>query len=239
MRISRPQRRMPVQRAPAFNARLQREQNLNAPTGKYAALYIRVNARPDDGHLRVGHTVVHGPWSWSGDIRTSCGMFFRARRSPISDETDLKASWRLASNPVVYDGTDKLDPSMDFVLGLSHPPSRLRGFPTCARNGFLNVQAYMTGWIVRPTYDAKFETLPSGSCSVRPSTKMPGCKSNFRLGVGAAGSLPHGIRHATVYLKTAMRPLPGGQRIGGSKATRTKACRNLHQSTHTRRRKCR
>lgn len=102
-------------------------------------------------------------------------MFF----SDFYDETDLKGlvGALCQGNPVVYDET-KLDPSMDFyILGLSPNSARLsvRFFLHNTFGGFLrNVQAHYDRLeIVRPP-TTNLRRCPSGSCSVRPSTKMPG-----------------------------------------------------------------
>ena len=102
-------------------------------------------------------------------------MFF----SDFYDETDLKGlvGALCQGNPVVYDET-KLDPSMDFyILGLSPNSARLsvRFFLHNTFGGFLrNVQAIMTGWRSSALPTINLRRCPSGSCSTRPSTKIPG-----------------------------------------------------------------
>ena len=151
--------------APAFCS-YGKEQNLNAPTGKYAAFAYTsaLNALlADREHVfRVGDATVVC-WARSGErgYQDVFQMFF----SDFYDETDLKGlvGALCQGNPVVYDET-KLDPSMDFyILGLSPNSARLsvRFFLHNTFGGFLrNVQAHYDRLeIVRPAYD-KFETLP-------------------------------------------------------------------------------
>ena len=151
--------------APAFCS-YGKEQNLNAPTGKYAAFAYTsaLNALlADREHVfRVGDATVVC-WARSGErgYQDVFQMFF----SDFYDETDLKGlvGALYQGNPVVYDET-KLDPSMDFyILGLSPNSARLsvRFFLHNTFGGFLrNVQAHYDRLeIVRPAYD-KFETLP-------------------------------------------------------------------------------
>ena len=151
--------------APAFCS-YGKEQNLNAPTGKYAAFAYTsaLNALlADREHIfRVGDATVVC-WARSGErgYQDVFQMFF----SDFYSETDLKGlvGSLCQGNPVVYDET-KLDPNMDFyILGLSPNAARLsvRFFLHNTFGGFLqNVQAHYDRLeIVRPVYD-KFETLP-------------------------------------------------------------------------------
>ena len=103
-------------------------------------------------------------------------MFF----SDFYDETDLKGlvGALCQGNPVVYDET-KLDPSMDFLHPgpvSPIPPACRCGFSSTIRSvgSFGMSRPIMTGWrsSARPTTNLR--RCPSGSCSVRPSTKMPG-----------------------------------------------------------------
>ena len=151
--------------APAFCS-YGKEQNLNAPTGKYAAFAYTsaLNALlADREHVfRVGDATVVC-WARSGE--RGYQDVFQTFFSDFYDETDLKGlvGALCQGNPVVYDET-KLDPSMDFyILGLSPNSARLsvRFFLHNTFGGFLrNVQAHYDRLeIVRPAYD-KFETLP-------------------------------------------------------------------------------
>ena len=151
--------------APAFCS-YGKEQNLNAPTGKYAAFAYTsaLNALlADREHIfRVGDaTVVY--WARSGErgYQDVFQMFF----SDFYDETDLRklVGTLFQGDPVVYDEA-KLDPNMDFyILGLSPNAARLSVwfFLHNTFGAFLrNVQAHYDRLeIVRPAYD-KFETLP-------------------------------------------------------------------------------
>ena len=151
--------------APAFCS-YGKEQNLNAPTGKYAAFAYTsaLNALlADREHVfRVGDATVVC-WARSGErgYQDVFQMFF----SDFYDETDLKGlvGALCQGNPVVYDET-KLDPSMDFyILGLSPNSARLsvRFFLHDCFGGFLShVNAHHARMeIVRPANDP-YETIP-------------------------------------------------------------------------------
>ena len=128
--------------APAFCS-YGKEQNLNAPTGKYAAFAYTsaLNALlADREHIfRVGDATVVC-WARSGErgYQDVFQMFF----SDFYSETDLKGlvGSLCQGNPVVYDET-KLDPNMDFyILGLSPNAARLsvRFFLRNTFGGFLS-----------------------------------------------------------------------------------------------------
>ncbi len=151
--------------APAFCS-YGKEQNLNAPTSKYAAFAYTsaLNALLADRErvFRVGDATVVC-WAKSGE---SCyqdvfEMFF----SDLYEEKELRRMIRMLcqGDPVVYEET-KLDPNMDlYILGLSPNSARLsvRFFLRNTFGGFLrNIQAHYDRLeVVRPAYD-KFETLP-------------------------------------------------------------------------------
>ena len=154
--------------APAFCS-YGKEQNFNAPTGKFAAFaYTSAlnHLLSDRDHVfHAGDTTVV---CWARNAKPAYaalfgGAFFGA---PVSyTENDLRGMVKsLCSGlPVVYE-EDKLDPDMDFyILGLSPNAARLsvRFFLHNTFGGFLrNVQAHYDRLeIVRPAYD-KFETLP-------------------------------------------------------------------------------
>lgn len=165
--------------APAFCS-YGKEQNLNAPTGKYAAFAYTsaLNALlADREHVfRVGDATVVC-WARSGErgYQDVFQMFF----SDFYDETDLKGlvGALCQGNPVVYDET-KLDPSMDFyILGLSPNSARLsvRFSSTIRSAGFCGMsRPIMTGWRSSALPTINLRRCPSGSCSTRPSTKIPG-----------------------------------------------------------------
>lgn len=151
--------------APAFCS-YGKEQNLNAPTGRFASFAYTAALNyllADREHVyRVGDATVVC-WAKTGEVgyQDIFQMFF----SDYYDEKDLKGlvGTLCQGNPVVYDGT-KLDPNMEFyILGLSPNAARLsvRFFLRSTFGGFLqNVQAHYDRLeIVRPAYD-KFEVLP-------------------------------------------------------------------------------
>lgn len=154
--------------APAFCS-YGKEQNLNAPTGKFASFAYTAalnHLLADRDHVfRIGDATVV---CWARNAKPAYaalfgGAFFGA--SVSYTESDLRGMVKslCAGQLVVYD-EDKLDPNMDFyVLGLSPNAARLsvRFFLHNSFKGFLNnIQAHYDRLeIVRPAYD-KFETLP-------------------------------------------------------------------------------
>ena len=154
--------------APAFCS-YGKVQNLNAPTGKYAAFAYTAalnHLLADRDHVyRVGDTTVVC-WAQNGGSAYNIlfgGAAFGAQ-TPYS-ENDIRIMVRaLCDGRAVNFQEEKLDPGMEFyVLGLSPNASRLsvRFFLHNTFGGFLkNVQAhYERLEIVRPAYD-KWETLP-------------------------------------------------------------------------------
>ena len=154
--------------APAFCS-YGKEQNLNAPTGKFASFaYTSAlnHLLADRDHVfRVGDATVV---CWARNAKPAYavlfgGAFFGAQISYT--ETDLRGMVKnLCAGQAVTYQEDKLDPNMDFyVLGLSPNAARLsvRYFLHNTFGGFLrNVQAHYDRLeIVRPAYDT-FETLP-------------------------------------------------------------------------------
>ena len=165
--------------APAFCS-YGKEQNLNAPTSKYAAFAYTsaLNALLADRERVFGvgdpNCCLLGQKLERAAIKMSLRCSF-----PVYEEKELRRMIRMLcqGDPVVYEET-KLDPNMDlYILGLSPNSARLsvRFFLRNTFGGFLrNIQAHYDRLeVVRPAYD-KFETLPSGSCSVRPSINIPG-----------------------------------------------------------------
>ena len=152
--------------APAFCS-YGKEQNLNAPTGKFAAFaYTSAlnHLLSDRDHVfRIGDATVV---CWARNAKPAyAALFGGVTFVPSYTENDLRGMVKslCAGQPVVYD-EDKLDPDMDFyILGLSPNAARLsvRFFLHNTFGGFLrNVQAHYDRLeIVRPAYD-KFETLP-------------------------------------------------------------------------------
>ena len=154
--------------APAFCS-YGKEQNLNAPTGKFASFaYTSAlnHLLSDRDHVfRIGDVTVV---CWARNAKPAYaalfgGAFFGA--SVSYTESDLRGMVKnlCSGQPVTYE-EDKLDPNTDFyILGLSPNAARLsvRFFLHNTFGGFLrNVQGHYDRLeIVRPAYD-KFETLP-------------------------------------------------------------------------------
>lgn len=154
--------------APAFCS-YGREQNLNAPVGKYAAFAYTAALNymlADREHLvRVGDTTV---LFWAKDGKSAYQSLFSAfalGRTSSYSAADLvemvKALFQGKS--VLYEET-KLDPDMEFyILGLAPNAARLsvRFFLRSTFGAFLqNVQRHNERLeIVRPAFD-KFETIP-------------------------------------------------------------------------------
>ena len=154
--------------APAFCS-YGKEQNLNAPTGKFAAFAYTTalnHLLSDRDHVfRICDATVV---CWARNAKPAYaalfgGAFFGA--SVSYTENDLRGMVKslCAGQPVTYE-EDKLDPDMDFyILGLSPNAARLsvRFFLHNTFGGFLrNIQAHYDRLeIIRPAYD-KFETLP-------------------------------------------------------------------------------
>ena len=155
--------------APAFCS-YGKEQNLNAPTGKFAAFAYTTalnHLLSDRDHVfRIGDATVV---CWARNAKPAYAALFGGAAFgaavPSYTENDLRGMVKslCAGQPVTYEA-DKLDPGMDFyVLGLSPNAARLsvRFFLHNTFGGFLrNIQAHYDRLeIVRPAYD-KFETLP-------------------------------------------------------------------------------
>lgn len=154
--------------APAFCS-YGKEQNLNAPTGKFAAFAYTAalnHLLSNRDHVyRVGDATVVCWARGGGDGYADLfgGIAFDAPTPySVSDLQGMVKSL-CGGRPVDY-GAEKLDPNMDFyILGLSPNAARLsvRFFLRNTFGGFLrNVQAHYDRLeIIRPAYD-KFETLP-------------------------------------------------------------------------------
>ena len=146
-----------------------REQNLNAPTGKFASFaYTSAlnHLLTDRDHVfRIGDATVV---CWAGNAKPAYAALFGGAfmGAPVPyTENDIRGMVKslCAGQPVTYEG-DKLDPDMDFyILALSPNAARLsvRFFLHNTFGGFLrSVQAHYDRLeIVRPAYD-RFETLP-------------------------------------------------------------------------------
>lgn len=154
--------------APAFCS-YGKEQNLNAPTGKYAAFAYTTalnHLLSDREHIsRIGDTTVMY-WAEGGNpvYQSAFGMFAFGAQS-VYTENDLRemVSDLLEGQPVQFDKT-LLDPDRTFyILGLAPNAARLsvRFFLRNSFGAFLqNVQAHYTRLeIEKPSYD-KFDTLP-------------------------------------------------------------------------------
>lgn len=154
--------------APAFCS-YGREQNLNAPVGKYAAFAYTAalnDLLADRAHTqRMGDTTVLF-WAKSGQpafqAAFSAWAFGSVSSYNAGDLAGMLADL-LKGHPVQYDDT-LLDPNMDFyILGLAPNAARLsvRFFLHNTFGAFLqNVQRHNERLeIVRPAFD-KFETIP-------------------------------------------------------------------------------
>lgn len=154
--------------APAFCS-YGREQNLNAPVGKYAAFAYTAALNymlADREHVqRVGDTTV---LFWAKDGQSAYQSMFSAfafggtSRYSASDLAGMVKA--LFQGEKVLFEEEKLDPNTDFyILGLSPNAARLsvRFFLHNTFDGFLeNVQRhYERLEIVRPSFDT-FETIP-------------------------------------------------------------------------------
>ena len=155
--------------APAFCS-YGKEQNLNAPTGKYAAFAYTAalnHLLADREHVyRVGDaTVVCWAKGGSSFYQSLFGWAAMGQSEPSYDESELRGMVkRLCRGEAVDFHAERLDPGMDFyVLGLSPNASRLsvRFFLRNTFGGFLrNAEAHQERLkIVRPSFD-KFEGLP-------------------------------------------------------------------------------
>ncbi len=154
--------------APAFCS-YGKEQNLNAPTGKYAAFAYTSALNymlADRAHLwRIGDTTVLC-WAEGGEseFQDAFGIFaFGASSSYTEKELRDMLGQLLAGRAVQFDEA-LLDPERPFyILGLAPNAARLsvRFFLRNSFGEFLkNVQAHHDRLeIVKPAYD-KFDTLP-------------------------------------------------------------------------------
>ena len=152
--------------APAFCS-YGKEQNLNAPTGKYAAFAYTAalnSLLADREHVyRLGDATVVCWAKGGGDAyQAFFGGALLGAPTPYS-AADLRGMTAQLCQGIPVDfQEDKLDPNMDFyILGLSPNAARLsvRFFLHNTFRGFLeHIQSHYRR-IIRPSYD-KFETLP-------------------------------------------------------------------------------
>lgn len=156
--------------APAFCS-YGKEQNLNAPVGKYAAFAYTTalnHLLSDREHVcRVGDTTVVC-WAEGGDpaYQGLFGGYTFGQKFPYSQDELRDMVRKLLSRsgePVIFDGT-RLDPDRPFyILGLAPNAARLsvRFFLRNSFGGFLENtrRHYARLEIVKPAYE-KFETLP-------------------------------------------------------------------------------
>lgn len=153
--------------APAFCS-YGKEQNLNAPTGKYAAFAYTAALNyllADREHVyRLGDATVVCWAKGGGAYQAFFGGALLGAPTPYS-AADLRGMTAQLCQGIPVDfQEDKLDPNMDFyILGLSPNAARLsvRFFLHNTFRGFLeHIQShYRRLEIIRPSYD-KFETLP-------------------------------------------------------------------------------
>ncbi len=153
--------------APAFCS-YGKEQNLNAPTGKYAAFAYTTalnHLLAKREHVcRIGDTTVVF-WAKESGYHTFFSWAFFGETPPAYETVDLRSKTKaLCSGQSVEFDEQRLDPDMDFyILGLAPNAARLsvRFFMHNSFGQILsNVQAHYDRLeIVRPGYD-KFETIP-------------------------------------------------------------------------------
>ena len=155
--------------APAFCS-YGKEQNLNAPTGKYAAFAYTAalnHLLADRDHVcRVGDATVVCWARGGGDAYQALfGFAAMGQADPAYEERELRGMVEqlCRGNPVEFQ-EERLDPEMEFyVLGLSPNAARLsvRFFLRDTFGALLkNIQAHYDRLeIVRPAYD-KFDRLP-------------------------------------------------------------------------------
>lgn len=155
--------------APAFCS-YGKEQNLNAPTGKYASFAYTAALNQllaDREHVyRVGDATVVCWAQGGGDLYQALfGWAAMGQSEPAYEESELRGMVKqLCCGMPVEFKEERLDPEMEFyVLGLSPNAARLsvRFFLRNTFGGFLrNVQAHQQRLqIVRPSFD-QFEELP-------------------------------------------------------------------------------
>ena len=155
--------------APAFTS-YGKEQNLNAPTGKYASFAytsaLNYLIKDPDRHIRVGDTTVLF-WMNGKDTAGEQLVGFAFDDDPPANYTKDELWEKIKSlsegRPVEFDGT-RLDPGCPFyILGLSPNAARLsvRFFYQNTFGAFLkNVWAHQERLrIARPVYD-DYETIP-------------------------------------------------------------------------------
>lgn len=154
--------------APAFCS-YGKEQNLNAPTSKYAAFAYTTalnHLLSDREHTyRMGDTTVVC-WAKAGGSAYQNVMGFAFfGQEPVYALSDMQAALKgLCEGQMVTLAENRLDPNMEFyILGLSPNAARLsvRFFLRNTFGAFLkNAQAHQTRLeIVKPAYD-KSDTLP-------------------------------------------------------------------------------
>ena len=155
--------------APAFCS-YGKEQNLNAPTGKYAAFAYTAalnHLLADREHVyRVGDATVVC-WAKGGGsfYQSLFGWAAMGQSEPSYDESELRGMVkRLCRGEAVDFHAERLDPGMDFyVLGLSPNASRLsvRFFLRNTFGGFLrNAEAHQERLKIVRRKDDNFDALP-------------------------------------------------------------------------------
>ena len=161
--------------APAFCS-YGKEQNLNAPTGKFASFAYTAalnHLLADRDHVyRVGDTTVVCWAKGGGDLYQSLfGFAAMGQTDPAYDESELRGMVKqLCQGEKVDYQEQRLDPDMDFyILGLSPNAARLsvRFFLRNTFGGFLqNVQAHQERLEIGPPMTSLIRSR-CGSYSVR------------------------------------------------------------------------
>lgn len=154
--------------APAFCS-YGKEQNLNAPTSKYAAFAYTTalnHLLADRDHVyHIGDTTVVCWAKGGGNVYQNIFAWACMGQSPCYSLADLQAALQnLCTGQTVLFDEEQLHPDMEFfILGLAPNAARLsvRFFLRNTFGSFLrNMQAHQTRLqIVKPAYD-KFDTLP-------------------------------------------------------------------------------
>lgn len=154
--------------APAFCS-YGKEQNYNAPTGKYATFAYTTalnHLLADREHVyRMGDTTVVCWAKCGGDVYQNLMGWAFFGQKPSYTLTDLQGAWKnLCSGNTVELDQERLDPDMEFyVLGLAPNAARLsvRFFLRNSFGAFLrNAQAHQQRLEIIKSADDRFDTIP-------------------------------------------------------------------------------
>lgn len=154
--------------APAFCS-YGKEQNYNAPTGKYATFAYTTalnHLLADREHVyRMGDTTVVCWAKCGGDVYQNLMGWAFFGQKPSYTLTDLQGAWKnLCSGNTVELDQERLDPNMEFyVLGLAPNAARLsvRFFLRNSFGAFLrNAQAHQQRLEIIKSADDRFDTIP-------------------------------------------------------------------------------